>query len=498
MCWDAVTGELTKDSPVVTENKEQKAVKKSGFSRQWQGAINPLDLARKYGYAALIIISVFSAAVMLIAPPKIQFMLIMIFPGVVGLLLVMRNPYLGVLVFFLFQFLRPQEYIPALRPLRLGMLLGVVSLVSWAFNLAVKKQRLYWPKFNWIFAGYIGVICVTVFTAANNRMAYDVAHMMIVFFIIFLIASNTSKSMKHINLMVWMLLLVHLYLAFEGITGGGRANNSLMGDENDFALALNTMLPFTYFSFEYAKNKLQKFAGLTMLIVFSLGTVSSMSRGGWVGFMAVVIYIILQSKRKLVSLASVAVLGVAIAAFAPAKYWQEIETISDTSESTAQTRLNYWNAALRMFIDYPVVGVGANNGGIRMPQYVTGFRNAGTQWGRTFHGTLPQVLAELGGLGMITFLAMLFYAIMKLRHIRKRTEETGDTDYKLMANSLIGGFVGYMVTATFLSTLYYPQIWTLYTIMVMLMYQIHVADAKKMGNASVPDSMVETELIEQR
>lgn len=476
---------------------EHNAEHKSGFSRKWQGAVNPLELARKYGYWALVLISLFAAAVMLVAPPKIQFMLIMIFPALVGFLLVMRNPYIGVLAFFVFQFLRPQEYIPALRPLRLGMLLGIVSLVSWAFNLAVKKQKLYWPRFNWLFVAYIGVICITVFTAANNRMAYDVAQMMLVFFIIFLIGTNTTKSLKQVKMLVWTLLFVHLYLAFEGITHGGRANNSLMGDENDFALALNTMLPFTYFIFEGAKKKLHRYMGLFMLVVFALGTVSSMSRGGWVGFMAVVFFIIMQSKRKLVSLASVAVLGVAIISFAPAKYWAEIETISDTHESTAQTRLHYWRAAVRMFLDYPVVGVGANNGGVRMPQYVTGFRNAGTQWGRTFHGTLPQVLAELGGLGMITFITMFIYAIVKLRRIRKRSEVTGNPDYKILANSLLGALIGYLVTATFLSTLYYPQIWTMYTIMVMLMFHIHTEDAKKKSLPDVSDETAATELLEQ-
>ncbi|MCK5127026.1 MAG: O-antigen ligase family protein [candidate division Zixibacteria bacterium] len=345
--------------------------------------------------------------------------------------------------------------------------------------MAVKKKKLYWPRFNWLFLGYIGIIGLTVFSAANNRMVYEVFHMMSVFFVIFLISSNVSTSMKQIKMMVWLLLITHLYLAFEGISGGGRANNSLMGDENDFALALNTMIPFTYFMFEYAKTKLQKYVSMTMLIVFSLGVVSSMSRGGWVGFMAVLLFLIFQSKRKMVSLASVAVIGVAIIAFAPSKYWDEIQTISDTSESTARTRLNYWKAAGRMFLDYPIVGVGANNGGIRMPQYVTGFRNSGTQWGRTFHGTLPQVLAELGGLGMIAFLGMLFYAISKLRKIRLLSEDNGDTDYKMLANSILGGFVGYMVSATFLSTLYYPQIWTLYTLTIMLMFHIRTEKIKK-------------------
>ncbi len=461
------------------ETKQTSTAHRSGFSQKWRGSFDGVKVAYRVGFMLLIVLSVLLAGVLCIAPLKLQLTLLLVFPALIGFLFIIRNPYLGVLAYFAIQFMRPQEFIPALRPLRLGMVVGVVALVSWIFNVILNQRKLYWPTFNWIFVGFLGVIGVTIFTAMNNRMAYDIFHMMVVFFITYLIATNVSTTVKHITTLIWLLLVIHFYFAIEGIQGGGRVRTSLMGDENDFALALNTMIPFAFFYYEHAKKKMVKYFSLIILGTFSLGVVSSMSRGGWVGYVAVMFFCIMQSKRKVMSLAIAGLLGVVLISFAPGEYWNEISTISDTSEATAATRLNYWKAAGRMFIDYPLFGVGANNGGFRMPEYVTGFRDARTQWGRTFHGTLPQILAELGGLGLAFYLAMIAYTLSKLKKIRKRHDPSGNDSYKMLSNSIIGGMIGYLVSATFLSTTYYPQIWTMFTLMVMLMFHLTVADAEK-------------------
>lgn len=442
------------------------------FGARWRGDPQFQKTVYRLLMLALVMASIVSALVLFLAPDRMQFAIILLFPALLGFIYMMRNPYLGVLIYFLIQFLRPQEFLPALRPLRLGMLIGVVTLISWVFNLIVRKEKIYIPRFSWLIIAFLGVIAVTTVTALNNRMSYDILHMMTVFVIIYIIATNVGRSLTQINWMVWMLLIIHFHFAIQGIGAGGRANTSLMGDENDYALALNTMLPFAYFAFEYGRHWAVKYFSLAMVIAFVLGTVSSMSRGGWVGLVAVVFFCIMQSKRKVVSLVAIAMLGIVVITFAPSKYWDEISTISDTSESTAQTRLNYWKASVQMFLDYPIIGVGANNGGVRMPQYVTGFANSNTQWGRTFHGTLPQVLAELGALGFGLYLIMFFYSLILMNRVRKKVyadEEEGQK-YKMMANAIMGGLIGYLATATFLSTTYYPQLWTLYTLAIMLHY----------------------------
>jgi O-antigen ligase len=121
-----------------------------------------------------------------------------------------------------------------------------------------------------------------------------------------------------------------------------------------------------------------------------------------------------------------------------------------------------------MFLDYPITGVGADNGSIRMPEYYIGRRDSATQWGRAFHGTLPQILAELGSLGIICYLLMVFYAIKYLNIISRRKSEDPDDKAPVLANAIMGSIISYLATATFLSTPYYPQLWTLYTLTMIL------------------------------
>ena len=66
---------------------------------------------------------------------------------------------------------------------------------------------------------------------------------------------------------------------------------------------------------------------------------------------------------------------------------------------------------------------------------------------------------------------MAYYAIKNLLIIRKR-KTTGKNiiSKNVIANGLLGGIVAYFATATFISTVYYPQLWMLYTLTVALIY----------------------------
>jgi O-antigen ligase len=314
------------------------------------------------------------------------------------------------------------------------------------------------------------VLSSGVITAVNNRWAYNATMAMATTYLIFLIATNVIGTMRQLNLLLWLLLSVHMLFAVKGIFTGGLVGGSLMGDENDFALALNTFLPLAFFYFLDERRPILKTAALVALTVSVLGVISSMSRGGWVGLIAVLIFCYVKSRRIALSSLVAIILGVTVFLFAPSKYWDEIQTISDTSESTADARLQYWKAAVRMFVDHPVNGVGALNGGIRMPEYVTGTGSVPTEWGRTFHGTLPQVLAETGALGFILYFLMVFMAIGYLCRIASHSSSNQNRIYRTISNGLIGGYVGYLATATFLSTLIYPQVWTLHTLTLTLVF----------------------------
>lgn len=164
-------------------------------------------------------------------------------------------------------------------------------------------------------------------------------------------------------------------------------------------------------------------------------------------------------------------LVIAFALYAPPSYWDEIESIKETGKGTAELRRRYWDAAFRMYLDHPIIGVGAGNSGIWMPNYIKGFAYPESQWGRAIHGTIPQIMAELGSLGTFFFVAMIFYAAKHLHRTRKRLSGAkSDAFSGVTANSILGGIVGYLVAGIFLSVPYYPQLWTLFTLATILFH----------------------------
>jgi probable O-glycosylation ligase (exosortase A-associated) len=417
---------------------------------------------------AFVIITIILAVIFPFIGLKMQLVLILLPLAVVMGVWILLNPYIGIFLFFLNEYVRPDFFFPFLRPIRITILIELVTLLSWIMHLISTRKRLVWPKFNWIFIGFMIVIASTVITAMNNRKAYDTFEAMAIYFMIYLISINVVDSMKRLNQLVWALFIVHFIFAIKGIMRGGYAGGALMGDENDFALAMNMMIPFAFFMFLGAKNTIKKFSTFSILVTLTLAVISSMSRGGWVGLMVTVIFCVIKSKKVFVGMFIMVVLSVAIISFAPQKYWDEVKTITDTREATAASRISYWKAAVRMFLDYPITGVGADNGSIRMPEYYIGRRDSATQWGRAFHGTLPQILAELGSLGIICYLLMVFYAIKYLNIISRRKSEDPDDKAPVLANAIMGSIISYLATATFLSTPYYPQLWTLYTLTMIL------------------------------
>ncbi|OGC91164.1 MAG: hypothetical protein A2W25_10265 [candidate division Zixibacteria bacterium RBG_16_53_22] len=438
---------------------------------------------RDFLIPALLILSVIGSFLVLVLPFKLLMSAIFAIPAALILLSILKNPYVGIMIFYLFEFLRPYDLLPGLAKLRIPMLTVITSTVAFIFIKALTDKSVKWDKFNWVFLSYIGVIAITVVTAWNNRFAYNVFQSMMIYFVVMVIATNVVNSTNRFKSLIWLLVAIHFYFAVKGILnysgrsysyGGmyssGSVGSNFLNDENDFAMALNTFVPFAFFMMLNFENIFKKIIGAGVLITCVFGVVSSMSRGGWIGLVAAIGFSIFKSKYRVKGLAIAIFLAIALIAFAPSQYWSEVQSISADS-GTGKARIEYWKAAVRMFMDNPLVGVGAANGGVRMPAYIVTDRDPNTQWGRTFHGTLPQVLAELGGLGILLYLTMIILALRYLNRIGKMSQETQDGKILVyMANSLTAAIISYLVTATFISTAYYPQLWALLTLSITLFH----------------------------
>lgn len=429
----------------------------------------------------LALLSIIMGLVLVRMPDKVQYAMVAAIPALLAGAYALINPFAGVWMFMLMDYLRPYTFIPALRPLRLGILTVAVTLFSWIVHQAINKEKVRWhPTATW-FLVFLLVIAMGVLTAANNFRAYMVLEGMLTTFVMFLLVVNIVKTTQQLNLVVWLVLLIHLYYAIKGIYNfafvgisyaglvtSGSVGSSFISDENDFALALNAMIPFAFFLFMREKSKFKKFFLLGTMLALVLGVVASQSRGGVIGLAVVTLFCMIKSKQKLISMVIVGMLCLSVVVFAPSSYWSEVKSITRTDEGTANSRINYWKAAVRMYLDYPIIGVGAGNGPVRMPEYVTGFSDPNTQWGRTFHGNFPLIIAELGSLGLIAYVAMLILSFRALIKIQRQYSGDHKSLEWSIASAIAVGMLGWLTSATFLSVTFYPHLWTLHALTVVL------------------------------
>jgi len=254
-----------------------------------------------------------------------------------------------------------------------------------------------------------------------------------------------------------------------------------LSDENDLALAIVMAIPYAYFMSQSSRNKLWvKLMYLATVGILLLGVVITESRGGFLGLVACVGMILMLTGHKVRNFMVVVVVGLAVLAFVPSSYYREVESIGDTTDSTRLDRIYMWERAVEMYVDNPIVGVGAGNFPWRIYEYqlkTPDFdpertRARGGRWAHSLYFTL---IAELGTIGALLYVGMIWIMVRKLlRMIKAKSDDPAAQplldDCSLLAKAMIVSLVGYLISGAFISVLFYPHFWYLAGFVIALSY----------------------------
>jgi hypothetical protein len=356
-------------------------------------------------------------------------------------------------LYLLVEFARIQDLLK-IGQLRPGLIISVI-LIFYIFKNA--NLYIHIKQIKLIYAFFI-LICVFVVFARNNYYAYRTARgffLFLPFILSTVICVNTVDRLKRfIN---WWILFT-AYVALYSIFHHGKGSGGWFNDENDLSLFLNTMLPFVYYQFFYEKMSVKKLLFIGTIFICLVAEVISFSRGGFLGLLAVVFSIVFFSKNRIKGFALICFFAILMSIFAGTRYWSEIKTISDTKSGTAQTRIQMWKSALTMFMDNPL-GVGGNNFQVRFDEYQTAHFKKG-MWGRPAHSLWFTLLSELGIFGSLIYLLLLRSNIKDIWYLKRLKTDNDDFRFlNTLSLAIIASLVGYFVSGTFLSVLYYPYYW---------------------------------------
>jgi O-antigen ligase len=276
---------------------------------------------------------------------------------------------------------------------------------------------------------------------------------------------------------VYFAMIVNL---FFHVGYDGRLGDLVYYDSNDFALIMLCTIPFATYMLRTGRRGSNRALALLALALLIVGIVKSGSRGGFLGFIAVMLYILLRYRAipSRVRLFSALAGIVLIVALGSDKYWAIMGSMlhpkEDYNWSGEEGRREIWKRGVGYMMHHPLLGIGVRSyptaeGKLSDIGQALAAQGRGFKWS-VAHNSFIETGAELGVFGLGVFIAMFVVAIRTLARIKP----TGMSSLWItsremaLAQMLIGSFVGFVIAGFFVSAEYFSYLYFLFGLAIGL------------------------------
>jgi O-antigen ligase len=384
----------------------------------------------------------------------------------------------ALIFYFLVEIVRPQDLFPALRTLRLGLL--STGLLVLLLVLCRDKPRIP-PLLRGILA-LIVMMAVSIPFAPNRNWAFQLTGQVFLLFVAVLLpVYYFLDTLGKIEGFVKGLLVLFGLLAVVAIWNNGAGLGSWLKDENDVCLALDVAFAMGIFLWLGSRSVKSRIWIGALLLLYLAGIVASLSRGGFIGLVAVSVWAVWRSPHRLLYAGAAVLVAAVLFLAVPATYLDEMRSIPQAAEGegTGGERFYLWGLALKMFAARPLSGWGPGNFEYAAHNFQGverfGLADAAITrdvWGKSVHSVYLTILSELGLAGLGLFAWLILRACRQHRRLRRQlspAEETspdpdaGEALHRIRCLSLAiqGAIVAFLVAGVFISAFYYPVIWLL-------------------------------------
>ena len=418
-----------------------------------------------------------------------------------------RLSVLFILLNLIVVFVRPQNELGFLSIIKFPFLVSLLPSLMWLMYGVRQK----WTPQMWVMFLFVVQGALLVPFATNNRMAFEGFRVLFQLFISvsfpIIVFCRDGFTIRRL----WKLFLfISIYWAFYSFSHSGRGPGDYLGDENDFGLSMLMMLGLIVGGINIFTKRFYKFLVLCVCVILICGIIATASRGAFVGLMCLFAYLVFKSNRKFLVTVLISIVFVVGLSLAPKEYVDDMRSISNTNQGTAKERREYWKVAWLVFTDFNHIiwGVGMKNLPSRTNEYEPDENYAPTGRsisGRAAHSLYFTLLPELGLIGLVLFLCMLWHSFMpnsrykknlnvllteleslhdsvttadelRKRRVYEKTRlpaladdyfeviEKLRVEIKMLSMLFLGinaAWIGVLTSGAFITVLYYPPIWLL-------------------------------------
>jgi len=268
-----------------------------------------------------------------------------------------------------------------------------------------------------------------------------------------------------------ILYVITLSLGFEAakqgwaqlvLNPGARNDNTIpfLGDNNVVALGMAMLTPLlTALAATSTGWYKRGFQFVNVGIVYR--GLSTYSRGGFLSFGAVAGFAFLRSRHKARTLIAGALVAALILPVLPSAFWDRMSTITASDEErddSQRGRLHFWQVAIQMVNDRPLLGVGH----AAFPSAYDSYDWTDGRYGRSrsVHSSWFGILADTGYPAFALFLFILFSSLWTCRRVR-RMAKRGEIpeSFAHYGTGLETALVAFIVGGTFVPFHYVEMLW---------------------------------------
>jgi O-antigen ligase len=379
---------------------------------------------------------------------------------------------LALMMYTVVQIGRPQELLPALSHLRLGLLTaGLTAAAALAegrlSNLAIFRTTEMRCILSILALGVISAP-MSVWPGGSVSFIGD-QYLKVVFY--FILLQLIVRSLADIRRLIWALVLSSLilglaaYLYSAGILQTSEIRGQIVSESglervtvsetysaNELALILGCTVPFVVV-LSRRQSLITRLVQFACLGLIAIVLVQTGSRTGFVSLCLVGVLMLIRFEwlRGSGKMAALVVAAVLMGSMASSAYWERLGTIVNPTthyEKTYSGRSDIWARGLSLALSHPIFGVGIGNFGIA-DETINGQRG-----GRSAHNSFVEIGAELGVAGLIALCVLLWTSLMRARRLARlhRNQQLG-----LFARASEISLISFIV-GNFVLSLQYSQI----------------------------------------
>jgi len=391
----------------------------------------------------------------------------------------------------------------------LGYALPALLFIPFARSLVVLNQKI---KTNVVLALMMVFLSIIIFSSVFSR-DMNLAIPNVINFVaeglgLYFLLINTIRTPELLRKVIWSLLIAgaliggltllkqltgnfdNNYGGFAQVTGVGfitdetivgetrqLRHSGSIGEQNRYAQIMLMLVPLGLFQAWGERSKSLRLTAYILTGLIFIGGSLAFSRGAQVASLLLIIIMTILRYIKVHHLLIV-LIGLILFLQAFPQINQRFSTLAgifsssgegglSNADSSIQGRATEMLAALYVFMDHPVIGVGLGMFRYEMEEYskVVGLKNIAKT--REAHSLYPGVAAETGILGFVTLMGIFLYTLYRLVVARNYWLKRNQTNLANLCTSFFLSIISYLITGLFLHMSFIRFIWLMIALAIV-------------------------------